>query len=68
MPAHEIKWDCVGQIDNESAPSTVKLLTASPLLLDISKNMSWLWGSEVIQQRYLGWEGENAISLNDDCF
>lgn len=68
FPAQEIKWDWVGQIESESAPSTVKLLTARPLLLEISKNISWLWGSDVMQQRYFGWEGEKAINLKEDCF
>lgn len=68
FPAQEIKCDCVGQMESESAPSTVKLLMASPRLRDMSKYISWLWGYEVIQQRYLGWEGENAMSLKDDCF
>lgn len=68
MPAHDIKWDWVGQIDKESAPSTVKLLIARPRLREMSKYINWLWGYAVIQQRYFGWDGEKAISLNDDCF
>lgn len=58
----------MGHILNDSAPYTLKLLTANPLLLDISKNINWLSGYEVIQQTYFGCEGENAITLNDDCF
>ena len=68
FPAHDIKWDWVGHIDSDSAPSTLKLLTAKPLLREISKNMSWLSGSHVIQHTYLGWEGEKAIILKEDCF
>ncbi len=68
FPAQDIKCDWVGQIVKESAPYTVKLLIANPLLLEMSKNISWLCGYDVIQQMYFGWEGLNAISLNDDCF
>lgn len=67
LPAQLIKCDWVGQIAMESVPSTLKLLTASPLLLLISKNISWLSGSAVMQQAYLGWEGEKVIILNVDC-
>jgi hypothetical protein len=44
------------------------LLTAKPLLRLISKNISWLSGSEVIQHAYFGCDGENAIILKEDCF
>lgn len=68
LPAQLIKWDCVGHIDIESVPYTLKLLTANPLLRLISKNISWLSGSEVMQHAYLGCDGEKAIILKDDCF
>jgi hypothetical protein len=58
----------VGLIVSEEAPTTEKLLTASPLLLEMSKNISWLSGSPVRQQAYLGCEGANAIILKVDCF
>ena len=51
----------------ESVPSTLKLLTASPRLREMSRNISWLSGSEVMQQAYFGWEGENVIILKVDC-
>jgi len=44
FPAQLIKCDCVGHIDIDYVPSTLKLLTANPLLLLISKNISWLSG------------------------
>lgn len=55
-------------MDNDYAPYTLKLLTANPLLLEISKNINWLSGYDVIQHTYFGCDGENAITLNDDCF
>lgn len=68
LPAQEIKWDWVGQIDNESAPYTLKSLTARPLLREMSRNISWLSGSHVMQHTYFGCEGENVITLKEDCF
>jgi hypothetical protein len=67
LPAQLMRCDCVGQIEMDSVPYTLKLLTASPLLLEISKNMSWLSGSAVMQQAYFGCEGEKAIILKVDC-
>lgn len=60
--------DCVGLIVREDAPITGKLLTASPLLLDMSKKINWFSGSPVRQQAYFGCDGANAIILNVDCF
>jgi len=40
FPPTDIIWDCVGLIVNEEAPVTEKLLTARPLLLEMSKNIS----------------------------
>lgn len=61
-------WDCVGLIVNEEAPVTEKLLTARPLLLEMSKNISWFSGSPVRQQAYLGCDGAKAMILKVDCF
>ena len=63
-----MRWDCVGQMAMDSVPSTVQLLTARPLLRLISRNMSWLSGYAVMQQAYLGCEGEKAMILKEDCF
>lgn len=57
----------MGQMEIESVPSTLKLLTARPRLLEMSKNINWLSGSAVMQQAYLGWDGEKAIILKVDC-
>jgi hypothetical protein len=54
-------------MEMDYVPSTLKLLTASPRLRDMSRNMSWLSGSAVMQQAYLGWEGEKAMILKVDC-
>lgn len=68
LPDTLIKWDCVVHMDILYALSTLKLLTANPLLLDTSKNINWKSGYPVKQQAYLGCEGEKAIALNVDCF
>ena len=61
-------WDCVGLIAKDEAPITGKLLTAKPLLLEISKKINRFYGSPVKQHAYFGCEGANAIILNVDCF
>lgn len=68
FPQIEIMCDWVGLIAKEEAPMTGKLLTARPLLLDMSRNMSWFSGSPVRQHAYLGCEGAKAIILKVDCF
>lgn len=68
LPHTEIIWDCVGFIAKEEAPITGKLLTAKPLLLEISKKINWFSGSPVKQHAYFGCDGAKAIILNVDCF